>query len=98
MGNIKSKPDKAAESAPGKKDFASFEIDYGQIMRFWGNQVTHYTVPNETDISRVSIDFRVIPKSCYIEDCKQDFKIGGFYNYMDAQGNIVNDNLKGIPP
>mmetsp|Transcript_138110 Transcript_138110/g.440485 ORF Transcript_138110/g.440485 Transcript_138110/m.440485 type:complete len:433 (+) Transcript_138110:59-1357(+) len=49
-----------AESAPGKGDFHPFEVDYGQVMRFYGNQCMHYTLDNETDTTRVSLDFRVV--------------------------------------
>ena len=31
------------------------------MIRFWGHSCSHYTVPNDTDHTRVSIDFRVIP-------------------------------------
>ena len=34
-------------------------------MRFWGNQCQHYTVANTTRHTRVSFDFRVIPRSRY---------------------------------
>ena len=56
-------------------------------------------MPNETDISRVSIDFRVVPKSCYIEqqeNGKNDkgFVLGGFYCYMDADGNVIKQKGK----
>lgn len=50
-----------AESAPDKGDFRPFELRVGEMMLFWGSQCLHYTVPNETDATRVSIDFRVIP-------------------------------------
>jgi hypothetical protein len=53
------------ESAPGLKDFHPLEASYGQAFRFWGNQCQHYTVANCTDWTRVSFDFRVIPRSRY---------------------------------
>ena len=34
-------------------------------MRFWGNQCEHYTVANTSGSTRVSFDFRVIPRSRY---------------------------------
>ena len=48
------------ESAPGRADFAPFQLQYGEIMRFYGNRCRHYTVPNDSSV-RVSFDFRVIP-------------------------------------
>ena len=49
-----------AESSPGKEDFHPFNCSFGEFIRFWGNQVTHYTMENISMITRVSIDFRVI--------------------------------------
>ena len=46
------------ESSPGKKDFKPIEIDYGECLMFWGNQCKHYTIPNQTENTRVSIDLR----------------------------------------
>ena len=34
------------------------EGKFGTAFRFYGNGAYHYTVPNETDITRISIDFR----------------------------------------
>jgi hypothetical protein len=53
------------ESAPGLKDFHPLEVKYGEAVRFWGNQCEHYTVANSSNHTRVSFDFRVIPRSRY---------------------------------
>eukprot|EP00040_Diaphanoeca_grandis_P039118 m.258184 g.258184 ORF g.258184 m.258184 type:complete len:373 (-) comp36249_c0_seq1:77-1195(-) len=60
------------ESAPGLKDFHPVELDYGQFLKFNGNQCTHFTKPNDSDATRVSFDFRCIPLSEYTKafDCK----------------------------
>ena len=50
-----------SESAPGREDFRPFEHDVGEMKQFWGNQCVHYTVPNDTDHTRITVDFRVIP-------------------------------------
>jgi hypothetical protein len=57
-----------AESAPGLGDYTAFDLRYGEVMRFWGNQCNHYTMPNETGVARVSLDFRVVPRSVYIDE------------------------------
>ncbi|CAJ1449449.1 unnamed protein product [Effrenium voratum] len=49
-----------AESAPGKGDFHSFDVQPGQAVRFYGNQCLHFAKDNRTDASRLSFDFRVI--------------------------------------
>jgi|TARA_R110001583_G_scaffold8506_33_gene40796 hypothetical protein len=54
-----------AESAPGKKDFKPMEMEYGQFAQFNGNQCLHGNKINQTGISRVSFDFRIMPMSKY---------------------------------
>ena len=75
---------------PGAADFAPFELDYGQVMRFWGAQCMHYTQANETDITRVSFDFRVAPRSCHVDGTghRRQFSLGCFFAALDAQGNL----------
>lgn len=55
------------ESEPGRGDFHPLECSYGQFVRFWGNQCQHYTVPNDTDHTRMTIDFRIIPVQHFVE-------------------------------
>ena len=49
------------ESSPGQGDFHPLNLKYGEVARFYGNQCIHYTVPNDTDTTRLSLDFRVVP-------------------------------------
>ena len=57
-----------SESAPGARDFAPFEVDgFGEAVLFWGNQCEHYSLPNETDVTRVSLDFRVVRADLFQE-------------------------------
>ncbi|CAE8699963.1 unnamed protein product, partial [Polarella glacialis] len=51
------------ESEPGKGDFHPLELSPGELVVFNGSQCLHYTEANRTDSTRVSFDFRVIPKS-----------------------------------
>jgi len=53
------------ESAPGKEDWHSLHYDYGDIYRFNGGICMHFTTENCSGHTRVSLDFRVIPQSCY---------------------------------
>jgi len=48
------------ESKPGKGDFQPVELGYGQVLRFYGNMCQHYTVPNTSGATRVSLDLRVL--------------------------------------
>lgn len=81
------------ESSPGAADFAPFEACPGEGIRFWGHSCEHYTLPNETDETRVSFDFRVLPTSLYREtypnshrkDGLARFGLGGFFAQAGVQ-------------
>merc|ERR1711981_506931 len=51
------------ESRPGKEDFHPLELGPGELAIFNGSKCLHYTRANDTNCTRVSFDFRVIPKS-----------------------------------
>ena len=55
-----------SESAPGRGDYAAFEAGPGQAVRFYGNRCRHFTTPNDTERTRVSFDFRVIPQHLFV--------------------------------
>jgi len=65
------------ESAPKRGDFHPWTLGPGQMMQFWGNQCVHYTLPNETDRTRVSFDFRIIPRSLYLESYPMSHRSDG---------------------
>mmetsp|Transcript_92783 Transcript_92783/g.206319 ORF Transcript_92783/g.206319 Transcript_92783/m.206319 type:complete len:298 (-) Transcript_92783:48-941(-) len=48
------------ESVRGRGDYHPLVAGYGQAVRFYGNQLWHYTVRNDTGQSRVSFDFRIV--------------------------------------
>ena len=66
------------ESSPGACDFSPFELSEGQAVRFNGNKCRHYTMPNETCKTRVSIDFRVIPSSVAVRPQSYLDRIGDY--------------------
>ena len=49
------------ESAPGASDYRPMALQPGQALRFNGYECRHYTLENQTDASRVSFDWRVVP-------------------------------------
>ena len=53
------------ESSPGKGDFRPFCMKNGQYMQFHGYACRHYSKENDTEVTRVSFDFRVIPLNLY---------------------------------
>ena len=53
------------ESEPGRGDFREVNMGVGRIFAFAGVSRRHHNKRNTTDVSRVSLDFRVIPMSRY---------------------------------
>lgn len=47
---------------PGTKRFAPLELRLGELAVFWGAYLAHFTVANTTCVTRVSLDFRVVPR------------------------------------
>lgn len=58
----------------------------GSVVRFWGHSCAHYTVPNDTDHTRVSIDFRVIrdKKRLYKETYDMSHRRDGLMRFADG--------------
>lgn len=54
------------ESLPGKKDYEGIDLDYGELLYFNGNKCTHYNERNTENTIRISLDFRVILLSDYM--------------------------------
>jgi len=53
------------ESEPGKGDFESQNLDYGDLFYFNVNTCIHHNEPNQENYLRVSFDFRVVPPTDY---------------------------------
>tara|TARA_R110000765_G_scaffold418200_1_gene521472 strand:+ start:660 stop:1418 length:759 start_codon:yes stop_codon:yes gene_type:complete len=49
------------ETVPGLGNYESMDMKYGEYVIFDGNRCTHGNYPNNTDKTRVSFDFRIIP-------------------------------------
>ena len=72
------------ESSPGAADYTAFNAGPGDVCRFWGHQCLHFTVRNDTSITRVSLDVRVVPRSLHCDDWASPkgracFRLGGYY-------------------
>lgn len=83
-----------AESRRGVGDFRPFDLREGQLMRFYGNQVWHYAMPNETDNTRVSLDFRVIREEEWSPDAFDRFKLGAYYSVLDSSGILAKGSTE----
>jgi len=74
------------ETAPGSDVFQPLNMEYGQFTSFYGNKCRHYNKTNDTGVARISIDFRIFPKSKYNPNYekasihgKRPFLVGGYY-------------------
>jgi hypothetical protein len=74
------------ESEEDKGDFQDMKAEYGEIIQWDGSNLTHGNKKNMTNVTRISVDFRVIPMSTYKPstkgsiNTKTQFAIGGYYN------------------
>jgi hypothetical protein len=75
------------ESVPGLGDYHPIEAGRGDIIIFNGNTCTHGNKINNTGITRVSMDFRILPKKYYDPNfCKSSTSksipmvVGGYYS------------------
>tara|TARA_B100000287_G_scaffold94622_1_gene86777 strand:- start:74 stop:718 length:645 start_codon:yes stop_codon:yes gene_type:complete len=77
-----------AETEEDKGDFKEIKSNYGECVEWSATNLTHGNKDNITNNTRVSFDFRVIPRSRYIEsnhltiNTKIPFGIGGYYEVI----------------
>ena len=78
-----------AESSPGKSDFSPMLLSYGEYAVWNGNECAHYNKSNTEELTRVSFDFRLLPKSKYDPNYKKTsytsstkFVIGEYYDEL----------------
>jgi ectoine hydroxylase-related dioxygenase (phytanoyl-CoA dioxygenase family) len=73
------------ESIEDKGDYAPIECKYGTVVQWDGSNLSHGNKLNKTGKCRVSVDFRVIKESKYIDsncetiNTKMKFGLGGYY-------------------
>jgi hypothetical protein len=84
------------ESEPDKGDFHPIKASYGEYMRFYGNKCRHQTFANDTNSTRVSLDFRAVSQDSGGHDpsfrrgvrrggkarYQKKFDVGGFYKMV----------------
>jgi len=74
-----------AESEEDKGDYSAMDCNYGEMIQWDGSNLMHGNKLNDTGKCRISMDFRVIKKSKYIDsdhetiNTKIKFGIGGYY-------------------
>lgn len=76
------------ESRKGENDVHPYELKYGEILIFNGAELLHGNQINQTDFTRVSVDFRLIKKSKFVPSNKTSintaakFKLGDYFDIM----------------
>lgn len=84
------------ESEPGKGNFTPVELEYGQVLRFYGNLCQHRTVANTSDWCRVSFDFRVLAlrfhDPSWVDQLGRvcSFEVGSYYQSVDELPSNVS--------
>ena len=78
------------ETVPGLKDFFPVNLKKDEFVIFNGNKCTHGNKPNETDLTRVSMDFRVLPLERYDPESNKasaekgtKFVVGSYYKFFE---------------
>jgi len=77
------------ESVPNLGDYKPVNLKYGQVLVFRGGLLKHGNKMNETDKTRVSIDFRVIPEEQFKPNSYSSintgmkFEVGSYYSRLE---------------
>jgi hypothetical protein len=78
-----------AESIEDKNDFTPLEANYGEYFIWNGANLNHGNKINDTEKTRISIDFRIMPLSDYDETAAKDtvttkmkLKIGDYFDII----------------
>jgi hypothetical protein len=81
------------ESSRGKQDWHPLVAleGPGTCIRFWGSQCEHFTKPNDTSVTRVSLDFRAIPEHLFIDNYKSPISHRG--QGMHLRGQSYTDTV-----
>lgn len=76
------------ESREGLEDFRPYDIKYGEMLVFDGANLMHGNKINETQSSRVSVDFRLVDPKIFTPttngsiNMNTPFDIGGYFEKM----------------
>jgi ectoine hydroxylase-related dioxygenase (phytanoyl-CoA dioxygenase family) len=76
------------ESGPELEDYTPKSLDYGEILKFDGANLLHGNKINDTGITRVSVDFRVVKYSEFVPSDNTSintnikFDIGGYFDVI----------------
>ncbi len=74
------------ESSEGLEDYRPYVLKYGEVLMFDGANLKHGNKLNNSETTRISVDFRVVPFSKYEGsdrgsiNTNVQFKIGGYFD------------------
>jgi len=74
-----------AESEEDKRDYKPILANYGECVEWDASNLTHGNKKNISNQTRISVDFRVISESRYVDSDRRtintdmEFKVGGYY-------------------
>jgi hypothetical protein len=77
-----------SESREGREDFRAYEVDYGEILVFDGSNCQHGSKENHSGMTRVSVDFRLVPENLFKPspsgsiNTNSKFEIGEYFDVM----------------
>jgi hypothetical protein len=83
-----------SETEEDKGDFQPIDVEFGEVLNWKSAVLQHGNKTNETGVSRVSLDFRVIPFKDYAASSSASshmnlkFEVGGYYGLMNAAGQV----------
>ena len=84
------------ESEPGREDWHAIGGGYGTATRFFGAQCLHFSLENATALTRVSLDFRLIPEELWLESHDQYTKVPGYYIACEAPCESKGGSAGGV--
>lgn len=73
------------ESKEDKGDYRPYQVNYGEILVFNGANLFHGNKPNDSNQTRVSVDFRLVDPNIFTPNeagsinMKSKFDIGGYF-------------------
>lgn len=77
------------ESEEGKNDMKPYDVKYGEILQFDGANLLHGNKINQTENTRVSMDFRIVPYYDFTPSTKSSiyaskkFIIGDYFGLLE---------------
>ncbi|GMI13007.1 hypothetical protein TrLO_g11090 [Triparma laevis f. longispina] len=74
----------------GEESSRAFELRFGEAILWYGNGCKHETRKNDTEVTRVSFDFRVIPGSLFEKraECRTFDERGNYFLRMDLMNEL----------